>query len=226
MTACIGEPISWLRLERFALAGPDRGDAAIAAHVAACSACASCLAAIRTAGDAIALPPLVVGAAAAAARPPARRWWLAPAMAVAAAAVVVLVLLRRGPAPEPRRDDVAYGVKGVGDVVLGVVRERAGAIRDDVTTYAPGDRWKVVVTCPPAASAWIDVAVADPDGVDYPLAPAHVACGNRVVVPGAFAITGARDNRVCVRVAADAAPGRTPPLPGAPGVACLVLHPE
>src|SRR5262249_16647577 len=114
----------------------------------------------------------------------------------------------------------------VGDVVLGVVRERAGTIREDVLTYAAGDRWKVVVTCPPSAHAWIDVAVGDPAGVDYPLAPAQVAGGNRVVVPGAFAITGRAANRVCVRVAADSAPPRTPPYPGEPNVACVTLRPE
>ena len=40
MTACIGEPVSWLRLERFALGA---ADPAIASHVAACPACRHCL---------------------------------------------------------------------------------------------------------------------------------------------------------------------------------------
>ena len=44
MTACIGEPISWLRLESFALGAPDP---AIAPHLAACPSCRHCLDQIR-----------------------------------------------------------------------------------------------------------------------------------------------------------------------------------
>ena len=220
--ACIGEPISWLRLETYAL---DGRDPAIREHLEACPACARCLEDIR--GSAIELPRLVIPA-----RPERRwrwRWILAPAMAAVAAALVLLVVIRR---PDPEvREDVAH-VKGVGDVVIGVVRERAGTIRDDVLTYAPGDRWKVVVTCPPTASAWIDVAVIDGptidrlNAIDYPLTPVRVSCGNRIALPGAFSITGDRPNRVCVRVAATAPPVRTAFVPGDPDVACLTLVPE
>jgi predicted anti-sigma-YlaC factor YlaD len=52
---CIGEPISWLRLETFAL---DRSDAAVRDHIATCAACRQCLDSI--ADDMVALPPLVV----------------------------------------------------------------------------------------------------------------------------------------------------------------------
>jgi hypothetical protein len=216
--ACIGEPISWLRLELFAI---DKRDAAIAAHLAECPACAHCLDSIRD--SELELPRLIIPVTPAPVRRPWLRW-LVPAFAVAAAALVVVVLLPRDPDAE-QREDLAR-VKGVGDVILGTVRERAGTIREDMPTFAPGDRWKVVVTCPPAASAWVDVAVVDPNGVDYPLAPARVACGNRVVIPGAFSITGAAPNRVCVRVAATATPVRTPPRPGSPDVACVTIRPE
>jgi hypothetical protein len=213
VTACIGEPVSWLRLERFALGAPDPG---IASHLAACPACARCLEQIR--GDAIVLPPLALPAARPAPARPARRRWLAPVFAAAAAAAIVLVFVRYRPAPgdEPVRDLI--GVKGVGEVTLELVRERAGVIRFDAASYAPGDRWKVVVSCAPRASAWIDVSVADGVTTDHPLAPAQVACGNRVVVPGAFTITGSRPNRVCARIAA--APDAEA------GSACLTVAPE
>ncbi|HEU4730803.1 MAG TPA: hypothetical protein VFT22_23065 [Kofleriaceae bacterium] len=210
MTACIGEPISWLRLERFALGEPDP---AIASHLAACPACARCLEQIR--GDVVALPPLVV-ATARRRTGLARRWWLAPMFAAAAAAIVLLVVRLR-PAPDAGFRDT-IGVKGVGEVTLELVRERAGEIRFDAHRYAPGDRWKVVVSCPPSASAWIDVSVADGLTTDHPLAAARVACGNRVVVPGAFTLTGTRANRVCARVAA--APEAEA------GLACLTVEPE
>ena len=223
MSACIGEPISWPRLERYAL-GEGAGAAAeraVGEHLARCAACARCLDEIR--GDRVALPPLPPLAVPE--RRAARRWWLAPAMAFAAAAAVALVVWRSGGvdgdgggmAP---REELAR-VKGVGEVVLGVVRERGGVIREDVRTYAPGDRWKVVVTCPPAASAWIDVAVYDAGQVDRPLAPARIGCGNRVVLPGAFSITGDRANRVCVLIGAAASPDRAQPPD-----ACVTLRPE
>ena len=211
--ACIGEPISWLRLEAFAL---DGGDAQIAQHVERCPACRGCLDELRN--DVVALPALPAVAAA-----PRRRWWTwsVPAFALAAAAALIFLLVR--PRPEPREDTVA--VKGVGDVIVDVVRERAGVITESARTFAPGDRWKVVVTCPPSAGAWLDVAVQEVHGapqIDYPLAPAHVACGNRVYVPGAFVLTGAHANRVCVHVAAEAAPDRAGPT----ATACVTVSPE
>jgi hypothetical protein len=226
MSACIGEPISWPRLERYALEGGTR-DRAAREHLARCAACARCLDEIR--GDLVALPPLAAGAVADVdARPRRRaRWWAAPAMALAGAAAVALVVWRSSSGPggggspdDPPREDLAR-VKGVGEIVLGVVRERGGAIRLDARTFAPGDRWKIVVTCPPAASAWVDVAVYDAGQADHPLEPARIACGNRVMLPGAFAITGDRANRVCVRIDAAAAPDR-----GQPPDACVTLRPE
>lgn len=208
--ACIGEPISWLRLEQFA---SSREDTAIASHLAACPACKHCLEEITT--DLVALPPLVVPAA-----KPARAWWrwAVPAMALAAAAVVVLVVSR--PRGESVREDVVV-VKGVGEVVLGVVREREGVIRQDVRSFAAGDRWKVVVTCPPAASASVEVAVME-DGAaagsgDHPLMPATIACGNRIVIPGAFVLTGRNRNRVCATVTSAG---------GERGTACVTIAPE
>jgi hypothetical protein len=208
---CIGEPISWLRLERHALAA----DPEIAHHLAACGACRACMAEIT--GDAIALPALPVRAAA----EPRRRWWLVAIPALAAAAIALLIVL---PREAERRDEVAL-VKGVGEVVLGTVRERAGVVRPDARTFLPGDRWKVVVTCPPAARTMVDVAVVEDGGATaaYPLAPIEIACGNRVVVPGAFTLTGTRAQRICIRIGAEA---RTLPRPGDEGVACVAVAPE
>ncbi len=215
--SCISEPISWLRLERFVL---DGRDAAVAIHVASCAVCSACLAEIRS--DVVALPPLV--APATPERKPWFNWrWVVPAMAAAAAAIVVLVIIGR----EPTRHEHVATIKGAGEVVVGVVRERAGTIRRDVTTFLPGDRWKVVITCAPGPSSlWVDVAVLDAAGIDYPLAPAQLSCGNEIVVPGAFEITGSAVNVVCARLDADGIPVREPPKPGDPGVACITLSPE
>jgi hypothetical protein len=201
MIACIGEPISWPRLERFA----QRPDPVIAAHLAQCPACAQCLGEITR--DIVALPVLVVPE-----RRATRWWWFAlPALAVAA--IVLLLVI---PRPVQRRDNVA-SIKGVGDVTLGLVRERGGNILEDATTFAHGDRWKVVVTCAPGhdTAIEVDVTEAGHTAADHPLAPAHLACGNRVVVPGAFELTGAA-NRICVRVTS----GENT------GTACITVTPE
>ncbi len=198
--ACIGEPISWLRLETFALG---IGEPAIGEHVAECPACRHCLDEIRR--DVVALPVLHV--------PARRRWWAfaLPAAAALAGVAVILFLLRPRDATE---DGVAH-VKGIGEVVVDVVRERGGSVRADVRTFWPGDRFKVVVTCPPthAVSLAVEVREQGADEVDRPLAPAQIVCGNRVVLPGAFTLTGDQPHRVCVRIEDRAS-------------ACLTLAPE
>jgi hypothetical protein len=212
-SACIGEPISWLRLERVA-AGTD--DATVSAHLASCEACRHCLDEIRR--DVVALPVLHVVEK--------RRWWTfaIPAVMAAAAVVAILFVMR------PRDDRAVYiaRVKGVGQVELDVVRDRDGVIRDDVRSFVLGDRWKVIVTCPPNANAWIDVAVVElgAERADYPVAPAQIACGNRVVIPGAFTLTGAKRHRVCARVGASAPPPRGVPHEGDEDVACVTISPE
>jgi len=207
VAACIDTPISWLRLEQHALVrDPD-----VDAHVARCSACRACFDEIRD--DRVALPALPAIAA-----KPKRAWWAwaAPAFAVAAVAAIAIIVLR----PRPRGEDEAIArVKGVGEVVVDVVRERGGTITESARTFRPGDRWKVVVTCPPVARASLEVEVHDPHGIDRPLPPAQLPCGNRVVVPGAFELTGRDANRVCVRVA-------SPDADADHGLACVTVSPE
>lgn len=215
MTACIGEPVSWLRLESFALGALDP---ATASHLEACQICQRCLDQIR--GDTVALPPLAWAAPRAnrakpdlpeAADPRSEwtrgtrrtpRWWWAAAAAAGLAAIAAIVLIVRVPRPGPSGGLGAVAVKGVGEVALELVRERAGAIRSGATTYAHGDRWKVIVTCPPAVSVRVEITVSDGATVDRPLAPAQILCGNGVVIPGAFAITGIATHRVCASVSA------------------------
>jgi hypothetical protein len=204
MQACISEPVSWLRLETFAL---DGSDATVREHVAACPACKHCLEEIT--GDVVALPRLVVPAVGARRRP----WWqfaIPAGLALAAAAILLLVIRPR----EPQQEGVTR-IKGVGEVMIDVVRERNGTIRQDVRTFIEGDRWKVVVTCPPQHSATFEVSIqeAGKTTLDTPIPKTQLACGNRVVLPGAFRITGHETNAVCVKVNGD-------------GTACLTLRPE
>jgi hypothetical protein len=214
---CIGEPVSWLRLERFA-AGEREG--AIATHLDACAACRACLDEI--AADAVVLPrlPAVVDA-------PPSRWirWLfgGGAAALAVAAVILLVIARRGATPEVASDapTAHVAVKGAGTVVLSIVRERDGAIAYDPATFRTSDRLKVRVTCAPGPSIWTDVVVYQP-GASYPFAAVEIPCGNEAVVPGAFRLDTAAPAKVCVALSVGAAPAR--PAPGQ--LACAPLAPE
>jgi hypothetical protein len=205
---CTGEPISWPRLERYAL---EPRDPEIRTHLAGCEACRACLLEIER--DVVALPPLVVPD-----RPGRRRWWhvvLPAGVAVAAAAILLLVLLPRDPSRP--REGIAH-VKGLGTVEIVLVRERAGVVRDDVRTFAAGDRWKLLVTCAADRVAAIEVNVREAGArdADQPLAPAQIVCGNRVPLPGAFTLTGTRPHEVCVRVRAS----------DEPGTACISLRAE
>lgn len=198
MTAatCIGEPVSWLRLERLALAELDAATTAtVRAHLDACPACAGAFA--RIADDARPLPRLP--AVDATARPWWRRWQVAiGGVALAAGAAAALVVVRPAPVAPPPPGGVR--VKGAGVVVVRLVRERDGVIAFDPDDVRDADRWKVELTCAPGGAAWVDVAVVQGREVAFPLAPQEVACGNAVAVPGAFRITdGAAE--VCVALA-------------------------
>src|ERR1041385_2317203 len=189
--ACIGEPISWLRLETFALDG--QRDASMRDHVAACPACKQCLEEIER--DVVALPPLSVPE-----KKTRRPWWqlaIPAGLAIAAAAILLLVIR---PRPEQRPENFV-SVKGIG-YMIDVVRDRDGEIRDDVRTFREGDRFKVVITCPPGKIAHFELGVSEHGSthVDNPLAPAELACGNHIVMPGAFTITGTATNHVCVQI--------------------------
>ena len=201
MIACIGEPISWPRLERFV---QTRADATIAVHVAQCPACRQCVDEIER--DVVALPPLAMTA------PRRARWWWIALPTFAVAAIIVFVIR-----PQPRPANVA-SIKGVGEVTLALVRDRDGNILEDATTFAHGDRWKIVLTCAPghSTSVVVEVVEAGSKTTDHPLAPAQIACENRVVLPGAFELTGAVANRICVQVTTDGDTDR----------ACITVRPE
>jgi hypothetical protein len=200
--ACTSEPISWLRLERFALGELGDGERrAIAAHLDECRACHECLDTIRESerDQLPALPALPVA--------PARVPWWKPkwvwaglgTAAVAAAAVAIVVIADPGAPVAPRRGDTPparIAVKG-GAIAIELVRERGGSIAHDPSVFEPSDRFKVLFTCPPGAQHYVDVAVYQDGEASFPLAAQHTACGNRVTLPGAFRITGATPATVC-----------------------------
>lgn len=192
------EPVSWLRLERYHLGELTPEDAALVERALATSPdTRACLEQIR---KPVRLRPLT--------EPPNRkarptlvtwlraRWpMLSLAAATAGIALFVWVQARPGQPVLPAR---SVRVKG-GDVVLGLVRERAGAIDTAPSTFAEGDRFKVLVTCPPDFDGSFDVAVLQDGTASFPFpSPESVACGNAVPLRGAFTLTGSASATVCV----------------------------
>ena len=223
MTACITEPISWLRLEQYALTVVAAADAAaIDAHVAQCAACRMALATVRA--DTPALPALpsvqhtgeVTAIGSARVKPLTSQrvratLILAPVLAAAAAGMLWLRATRdkASPASVDAALHATTSIKGVGELAMQLARDRNGNVQINVTTFRSGDRWKALLTCAPLAAnpgttneLWADVVVLEMiDGnpvAEFPLPPTPVSCGNAVEIPGAFAITGARNNIICV----------------------------
>ncbi|MCE9575578.1 MAG: hypothetical protein K8W52_20675, partial [Deltaproteobacteria bacterium] len=177
--------------------------------------------------DAVALPALPAIAPAIAVARPAWRWWLGGGALALAAAALALVVLPREPQRDPARG-AQVAVKGAGVVVVSAVRDRDGAIAFDPSGFRTSDRWKLRVTCAPGAAVWADaVVLTDGDPAPaFPLAAQRIACGNQIVLAGAFRLTDAAPSRLCVALAsADAGPiDRAAIDPAA--LACVAVAPE
>lgn len=217
MTATVDcTPVSWLRLERYALGELDVGQREdIAAHLATCARCRAC--ADRIAAEVEReLPPLPAGTATPRARPDrpdgrAWPWGLRPrahgfALAAGLALVAGMFVLRPGEHERVGGSRVV-AVKG-GDVAVELVREHDGSIAWEPTSFSTGDRLKLLVTCASPLQVHADIVVLQSDGPAFVGAPALVACGNRVPVPPAFRITGPGAARVCVLLDATGPPTR------------------
>jgi hypothetical protein len=178
---------------------------------------------------------------------PALPWWqrlrLGVALGGLAAAAAALLLVLRAPGPGGGAGTLSGGrgvrntvaIKGGGTLVLGLVRDRGGTIARDPAGFAGGDRFKVLVTCPPEASLYGDVVVYQPGArgtfdAAFPLPATSLPCGNRSVLPGAFRITGSAPATVCLALGHGAPPDRaalraTGPA-GLAEAACTRLAPE
>jgi hypothetical protein len=223
MTEATCTPLSWLRLERHALGELDADEGRdISAHLSTCARCRAV--ADQIAADAgRALPPLpAVAASAATSRrlPPSdhsrpllrgRRQAFVVAAAAAAFAVVVGLGLRPRDQPrvgQPRIVARVVAIKGGGDVAIELVRERDGSVAWDPTSFAAGDRFKLLVTCPPPLQLHADIVVLQSEGPAFPGEPTVIACGNCVPVLPAFRITGPGPATVCVAFDGSAPPAR------------------
>lgn len=203
---CIGQPISWLALERYALGeGDPKLRATIREHLEQCPTCHDCFVAIEN--DSRRMPPL--RAPAPRPRIAAQLRWVLATAATAGALLLVWSLW-----PERKMT----GIKG-GRPTLELIREHDGEIlRADA--FAAGDRFKVLLTCSSGLS-YADVAVIQGQEVSYPLPARRVHCGNRVHLPGAFALEGDAA-RICVVLSKKRAPPRGSVPAEAP---CVEINP-
>lgn len=200
MNGCIGTPVSWLRLERYALDDLDGLDrpsrAEIEDHLTKCAACAECLERIRT--DVRELPPLAVPSVTKTGNVLVLRRAMAVVGALAAAAVFLLAIGKL-----PRDGQAADGTRVKGsNVAFSLVREDERRVEEAGAQYQSGERFKALVTCPPGMRASFDLVVFEHGEASFPLGAqtprAVLECGNDVPLPGAFRVTGSEALTVCL----------------------------
>ncbi len=193
MNAC-HEPISWLRLEHYHIGELPPGEhSQVQTHLDSCPHCRAMLAEIED--DARTLPPLPLPST-------AQPWYrrlsvLIPSIAtpVLVAALALVMVLPPTDSDQLPGSRVAY--KG-GELAVRLVRERAGAIAQDSTTYVDGDRFEVLISTPPGQHAW-DLVVLQEGQAFFPLEGGEVQGGNTVSL-GFFALAGPGDAAVCAMV--------------------------
>lgn len=192
------EPLSWLMLERYALdeLAPDVR-VHVAARLAESSEDRACLASIlNDVSELVPLPSVGVASPpqASAAAGAKRRVWAWTSGALALAAALTLMFARSDEVP-PSHRRVFAGVKG-GEVALVVHGEHTG---EHAASFAQGERFKVLVSCPSWLSTELSVVVFQAGQRYEPLPSVPLfACGNLVPWPGAFSLDGSQPADVCV----------------------------
>ena len=192
---CTNIPVSWLKLEQYALGYLTSSSPEIAEHIAECAACHACLQQIRE--DLRILPPL----------PQIRkhglmrrlRAWFAIGVAPVLATAIVLIVLRSMDNGDNR--NTYLGIKG-DTLSMALVREHRGETLLHATEYVSGDRFKILVTCSDPDPQWWHVVAFQQGQATFPLDASErtFLCGNSIALPGAFRITGTAPTTVCVVV--------------------------
>jgi hypothetical protein len=217
---CSGEPISFLRLERY-LQGdvPPSERVQLEAHLGECGVCRECYEALRSETiELLPLPvrlpeavrsettelPLPVGFKPAQGRRALRtriaRAWPQLAAAGLAAAAAILLLRVQTAELEPALSAQRVRIKG-GELAIELVREHDAAIATDPKQFAQGDRFQVRVSCPPGEPRFWDVVVFQAGELFFPFRPlAPLECRNGLTLPGAFVLDGYAPASVCVIV--------------------------
>lgn len=199
--------VSWLLLERYALGELQGAQLQQVEQALQSDAQArACLAQIRS--DMRVMPPLpTFNTADLAQAKTARAWWMELRFVLSSVAALALVALwiavpRDGALLGTGTGDGHGGNNVKGDhVAIELVREQAGSVGLDATQFSLGDRFKVRVSCDASRSGFAHVLVQQDGALSTPLSIQAVACGNNVVLDGAFTLDRATAARVCVVLA-------------------------
>jgi len=201
MTSCIGEPISYFRLERFALHElPADEQRSVAEHLAQCPSCRTCHERIQADGreqDLAALVAKLQDLRAPQPRAAGRaRGWLWGTVALSL--VGLLAVLSTQPPTQPMAPGGTTGTKGDG-LALELTRVDEGGQQLEPTRFAPNDRFRIALSCPPALAGNVRVLAFQAGEKFEPLPGQTLAsCGNRRMLVGAFRLDGGAPVDVCV----------------------------
>jgi hypothetical protein len=200
MTTCISEPVSYFRLERYGLRElPAEEDRRVAEHLAQCPICRACYERLQADGREREVAALLaeLGHAAQPKAAGRARSWLWGSGALVGCVAVLLFVLRPQPSPQPVATAPATA-KGAG-LALELTRMDTQGQMLDPTWFAPSDRWKLSLSCPPALSGKVRVLVFQAGEAFEPMPPqALESCGNRRALSGAFQLDGKVPVDVCV----------------------------
>jgi hypothetical protein len=190
--ACTSQPISWLTLERYHLGELSPAESGrVETHLGECPVCWECMRSIRD--QTFSLPPLPEP------KPRgARLRWAFASVGLVVAAVLAVVLATHDWEKTTKIPGNRIAYKG-GELSVSLVRERQGEILHEPTTFAPGDRFKILVTCPPGEELPWDLVVFQDNQASFPYTPeGALTCGNRVPLAGAFHLTGQSRAVICL----------------------------
>jgi hypothetical protein len=209
------EPLSWLTLERYVLGELSAAEKlAVERRLAVSAQDRACLETIRS--DMTTLPALPVVKL----RPKKRSYVPAWSMGLAAAAALLFIFLSPD---QSKRDqtELPNRSKG-GEVAIIIASEERGR---DVHSFGPGERLKVLVTCPATFQAAMRVLVFQDKQRFEPLPPTPPKCGNLVAWPSAFELDGTGVADVCVTWSSEAIQARSAQELGA-AATCVRLAPR
>lgn len=238
--SCIGEPISYLRLERYGLGELSPVERQrIREHLAACAVCRGCFERVQAdtrASDLawltsrLELAPPVAGAKAVMMPAPSRGWagwrswiaWGGGALGAGLALGLALMILPSRPT-RPRagshaaRDSAApapapappKGARSKGDpLALELIRRDAQGRLLDPIGFAVGDRFKLLLTCPPELTGTVRVLAFQAGEVFEPIPAQQLRCGNRRALTGALQLDGDAPVALCAVFADNVGPDR------------------
>jgi hypothetical protein len=199
MTSCIGEPVSYLRLERYSLHElPAEEDRSIASHLEQCAVCRACYERIQAdARDAdVAVLATKLSQLSAAARPRPRRARFVWGASALVASLAALLFVMRPPAEAP---GIASQSTTKGDGLgLEVVRSDAQGQLLEPTHFAESDRFKLLLSCSADRAGSVRVLVFQGGDVFEPVPAQRLeSCGNRRPLAGAWAFDGGEAVELC-----------------------------